>query len=248
MEFKEFKKEVLAILDKEIGFFQGMEIDELDNFGIEMSLNGEPIIINNRNNTTVKVFSDKIISCYKTVMLNKKIAEAINLISEAYKRHGHQLFIGYSGGKDSKVIQHLAHLVSKNIISVHNSCATETNDYFGNVIVIKEPKSNFQSFLPLTDFKAQIDGTRKCEDGKNVIFNGKEITRDELNDTYIAYSGSATGKSGDASSFLTKNADYVRIDGPSVWIEFICQNGVVYREGIHYHSVFRDHKRDYNGL
>jgi len=61
----------------------------------------------------------------------------------------------------------------------------------------------------------------------------------ELNSTYIAYSGNAS---------LTANADYVRIDGPSVWIEFVCQSGVVIRDQIHYHTVFRDHTRDYNGL
>jgi len=61
----------------------------------------------------------------------------------------------------------------------------------------------------------------------------------ELNDTYIAYSGNTT---------LANNADYVRIDGPSVWIEFVCQSGVVVRNQIHYHTVFRDHTRDYNGL
>lgn len=58
----------------------------------------------------------------------------------------------------------------------------------------------------------------------------------ELASTYIAFSGNAT---------LANNADYVRIDGPSVWIEFVCQTGVVYPTQIHYHSVWRDHTRDY---
>ncbi|WP_330308925.1 MULTISPECIES: DUF3500 domain-containing protein [unclassified Streptomyces] len=58
----------------------------------------------------------------------------------------------------------------------------------------------------------------------------------ELNETYIAYSG-GTG--------LDTQGDYVRIDGPGVWIEFVCQNGVVYRDQIHYHTVYRDHTRDY---
>ncbi|MFG3289637.1 DUF3500 domain-containing protein [Streptomyces sp. NPDC048179] len=58
----------------------------------------------------------------------------------------------------------------------------------------------------------------------------------ELKDTYISYSG-GTG--------LDTNGDYVRIDGPSVWVEFICQTGVVYRDKIHYHTVYRDHTRDY---
>ncbi|MGW2620712.1 DUF3500 domain-containing protein [Streptomyces sp. NPDC001500] len=58
----------------------------------------------------------------------------------------------------------------------------------------------------------------------------------ELDQTYLAYSG-GTG--------LDTQGDYVRIDGPSVWIEFVCQNGVVYRDRIHYHTVYRDRTRDY---
>ncbi|MFI5938166.1 DUF3500 domain-containing protein [Actinoplanes sp. NPDC051494] len=60
----------------------------------------------------------------------------------------------------------------------------------------------------------------------------------ELDKTYIAWSGT-TG--------LTKHADYVRVDGPSVWVEFVCQDGVVIRNQIHYHTVYRDHTRDYGG-
>jgi len=70
----------------------------------------------------------------------------------------------------------------------------------------------------------------------------------ELANTYVSYASNTSGVSGDASSFFTTNTDYVRIDGPSVWIEFICQTGVVYPSQIHYHSVFRDHTRDYIGL
>ncbi len=66
-----------------------------------------------------------------------------------------------------------------------------------------------------------------------------KLYENELAGTYISYSGNAT---------LTNNADYVRIDGPSVWVEFVCQSGVVYQNEIHYHSVYRDHTRDYNGL
>ena len=66
-----------------------------------------------------------------------------------------------------------------------------------------------------------------------------KLYENELTGTYISYSGNAT---------LTNNADYVRIDGPSVWVEFVCQSGVVYQNEIHYHSVYRDHTRDYNGL
>jgi hypothetical protein len=63
------------------------------------------------------------------------------------------------------------------------------------------------------------------------------VYQSQLADTYISYSGNAT---------LTNNADYVRIDGPHVWIEFVAQSGVVF-SGVHYHSIWRDHARDYGG-
>ena len=74
------------------------------------------------------------------------------------------------------------------------------------------------------------------------------IYTNELASTYVSYASNTSGASGSAGSFFTTNTDYVRIDGPSIWIEFICQTGVVYPSQIHYHSVFRDHSRDYIGL
>lgn len=76
-----------------------------------------------------------------------------------------------------------------------------------------------------------------------VAANLLSIYQSELDGTYIAWTGSGT--SGNAGSFLNANTNYARIDGPSVWIEFICQNGVVFRNQIHYHSLWRDHNRDY---
>ena len=73
------------------------------------------------------------------------------------------------------------------------------------------------------------------------------IYQSELANTYISYSSNNTAVAGNASSFLVANTDYVRIDGPGVWIEFVCQNGIV-ASGIHYHTVMRDHTRDYIGL
>lgn len=64
------------------------------------------------------------------------------------------------------------------------------------------------------------------------------IYQNQLANTYIAYSG--TGQ-------FTTSGDYARIDGPNVWIELACQGGVVYRNQIHYHTVWRDHARDYGG-
>jgi len=59
----------------------------------------------------------------------------------------------------------------------------------------------------------------------------------ELDDTHVAYSGTPT---------LTEQNDYVRIDGPSVWIEFSMQRGIVL-SGNHPHSVWRDRTTDYGG-
>lgn len=57
----------------------------------------------------------------------------------------------------------------------------------------------------------------------------------ELDDTYIAYSGT-TG--------VATVGDYVRIDGPSVWIEYSVQNGVIESDP-HPHSIWRDKGTDY---
>lgn len=59
----------------------------------------------------------------------------------------------------------------------------------------------------------------------------------ELNNTYISYSGT-TG--------MTTQNDYVRIDGPSLWLEYSCQHGIIL-SGNHPHSVWRDKTKDYGG-
>lgn len=76
-----------------------------------------------------------------------------------------------------------------------------------------------------------------------VAANLLAIYERELDGTYIAWTGSGTA--GNPSSFLNANTNYVRIDGPSVWIEFACQTGVLVRTQIHYHTVYRDRSRDY---
>lgn len=61
----------------------------------------------------------------------------------------------------------------------------------------------------------------------------------ELENTYITYSGTTS---------LTNQNDYVRIDGPSVWIEFSVQRGqVLPNEPYHFHSIWRDRETDYGG-
>ena len=76
-----------------------------------------------------------------------------------------------------------------------------------------------------------------------VAANLLSIYQGELDSTFIAFTGS--GVAGSASSFLVANTNYARIDGPSVWIEFACQTGVIYRNQIHYHTIWRDRQRDY---
>ncbi|GAA4493135.1 DUF3500 domain-containing protein [Hymenobacter ginsengisoli] len=64
------------------------------------------------------------------------------------------------------------------------------------------------------------------------------VYQNQLANTYISYSG---------TGLFTTTGDYARIDGPNVWIEFACQGGIVYQSQIHYHTVWRDHARDYGG-
>lgn len=59
-----------------------------------------------------------------------------------------------------------------------------------------------------------------------------------LANTYIAFSGNTS---------VTAQNDYVRIDGPNVWIEFSYQGGVVIKNTPHPHSIWRDRTTDYGG-
>jgi hypothetical protein len=59
----------------------------------------------------------------------------------------------------------------------------------------------------------------------------------EINDTYISYSGNTS---------LSIRGDYIRIHGPSVWIEWAVQPPVALSQP-HIHSVWRDRRKDYGG-
>jgi Protein of unknown function (DUF3500) len=61
--------------------------------------------------------------------------------------------------------------------------------------------------------------------------------RQELADTFVSFSGTPA---------MGAENDYVRIDGPSVWIEFSVQPGRSI-PGAHPHSVWRDRTADYGG-
>ncbi|MCB9793536.1 MAG: DUF3500 domain-containing protein [Alphaproteobacteria bacterium] len=60
-------------------------------------------------------------------------------------------------------------------------------------------------------------------------------------DTYVAWAGDESGPD------IEVGGTYFRIDGPRVWIEVACQDGVVIRDQTHYHTVYRDKDMDYGG-
>jgi hypothetical protein len=59
----------------------------------------------------------------------------------------------------------------------------------------------------------------------------------ELDSTYLSFSGSTS---------LTNTGDYVRIDGPSVWIELV-MDPPYSTDQPHTHAVWRDKRTDYGG-
>ena len=60
----------------------------------------------------------------------------------------------------------------------------------------------------------------------------------DLANTYLAYSGSGT---------MSQQSDYIRIDGPHVWIEYSGQPSRDIPGTVHPHSIWRDHASDYGG-
>ncbi len=80
-----------------------------------------------------------------------------------------------------------------------------------------------------------------CDDAddataKTILAPYKE--KKTLAQTYVGYSGDGT---------LAIQGDYIRIDGPRVWIEFVVQNGIVFNASYHYHTIWRDKVADYGG-
>lgn len=59
-----------------------------------------------------------------------------------------------------------------------------------------------------------------------------------LANTYVGYSGDGT---------LAVQGDYLRVDGPRVWIEFCVQNGIAWPASYHFHTIWRDKTADYGG-
>jgi uncharacterized protein (TIGR03437 family) len=145
-------------------------------------------------------------------------------------------------------------LASLDATQLANARATQT---FNGPVMSPGETNNGTATFPTT--KLGIPGSALSAAQKQLLLNAMKpwvqdmddtvaanllkIYESEINDTYIAWTGN--GVAGDASTFLTASSNYARIDGPSVWIEFSCQGGVVFRNQIHYHTVWRDRQRDY---
>jgi hypothetical protein len=71
----------------------------------------------------------------------------------------------------------------------------------------------------------------------NSILSAYE-SADALASTYVGYSGTGT---------MTTQGDYIRVDGPRVWVEFCVQNGIVFSQSYHFHTIWRDKTADYGG-
>jgi hypothetical protein len=64
------------------------------------------------------------------------------------------------------------------------------------------------------------------------------LSSEALAQTYVAYSGTGT---------VTANGNYLRVEGPRLWLEFSVQRGVIFSSDIHFHTIWRDKYGDYGG-
>lgn len=117
-------------------------------------------------------------------ILNKKVKEAKVLIKKALKKHGNSIYVGFSGGKDSKALLKLVREIEPNILVVHNEHTGESIGKEKGVLIIKHPKKkNVSKFLKYVKLTAQLDGTRKDEDDY-VMINGRDIHRSKMRYNY----------------------------------------------------------------
>ncbi|MCE0535414.1 DUF3500 domain-containing protein [Kineosporia rhizophila] len=142
----------------------------------------------------------------------------------------HQAFAALLAGLNTKQLTaaKLADTYSDLVLGPGNDWAFPT-EYEGVQISTLSAKQKKLALAAIAGYVNDIAD----DDAATVLAKYEE----ELDDTYIAYSGTTA---------LTERNDYIRIDGPSVWIEFSMQNGIVL-SGNHPHSVWRDRTSDYGG-
>ncbi|PKG23318.1 DUF3500 domain-containing protein [Niallia nealsonii] len=101
--------------------------------------------------------------------------------------------------------------------------------------VLVSELSEKQQELVKAAIKAWVTDVNE-EDQKELL--DAYLSDESLAKTYVAWSGSTDPE--DVGS-------YIRIDGPRVWIEFAVQSGIVIKDKVHFHTIWRDKEADYGG-
>ena len=78
-------------------------------------------------------------------LLSNKINIAKERIMQAFQTHGNNIYVAYSGGKDSKVLKHLCKDLP--LVYIHNSHPGETIGQVQGILVVREPKERVKEFL-----------------------------------------------------------------------------------------------------
>lgn len=77
---------------------------------------------------------------------------------------------------------------------------------------------------------------KNVADPVSTVLLGIYESDEALAQTYVGFTG---------ASDLSTQGSYVRIDGPRVWIEATVQGGIVYKNVVHWHTIWRDKVADY---
>ncbi|WP_193224476.1 DUF3500 domain-containing protein [Bacillus sp. B1-b2] len=116
-----------------------------------------------------------------------------------------------------------------------------------DVVVIPQnshsyPKQEGIPFYALTiEQQGLVESAIKAwiNDANSEAYLPAYLDKQALKKTYIGWSGSTqTGK----------KPNYIRIDGPRLWIEFASKEGAMSTDNLHYHTVWRDKQTDYGTL
>jgi 3'-phosphoadenosine 5'-phosphosulfate sulfotransferase (PAPS reductase)/FAD synthetase len=122
----------------------------------------------------------------------KDVEEAIEFIAEFYKQFGEDMYIAYSGGKDSSVILDLALRVDPNMLIIHNPkpiTHPETVKHIYKVSqehrIVLVPMEYMDYFVQTNGFLCQIDGTTieewdRVDKRNDIIMDGKNISRKNM--------------------------------------------------------------------
>ena len=119
----------------------------------------------------------------------------------------------------------------------------ETSEVFDDVALLNGEDGNFPTQTGLD--VGTLDATKRAlvvaaikaftDDQEGGALSAEYTTTAALDDTFILFSGDAG---------LAAQGDYIRIDGPRVWIEFVLVAGDATSD-VNIHSIWRDKSLDY---